>query len=206
MAASATVGCDNLAPRHGLHRIGIELATVAPQRSKRQSRKRRNPAATPAATPSRRREQRAARQAISARQARAHNPSPLGAYGERPPSPFGGLPISEVAIFAGAVAFIVGLVQGGGAALVVGFIVCALGVSEVTAREHFSGYRSHASLLAAIPSIGLELGLGAALGGGARHRAVLIAAVVPVFAVLFWLLRRRFIVARQARLARPPGV
>jgi hypothetical protein len=178
---------------------------MAPPRSKRQSRKRRNPAATPAAVPSQRREQRAARQAITARETRARNPSPLGAYGERPPSPFGGLPISEVAIFAGAVSLIVGLVQGGGGALVVGFIVCALGVTEVTAREHFSGYRSHAALLSAIPSIAVELGLGAAIGGGTRHRAVLIAAVVPVFAILFWWLRRRFIVARQARLARPPG-
>ena len=38
-------------------------------------------------------------------------------------------------------------------ALAVGVVVCTLGVLEVTAREHFSGYRSHATLLAAIPAV-----------------------------------------------------
>ena len=28
--------------------------------------------------------------------------------------------------------------------------------------------------------------------------------IVPVFAVLFWFLRKRFLIARQARVARPP--
>jgi hypothetical protein len=179
---------------------------VAGQRSKRQSRKRRSSGAAPRAVHSERREQRAKREVAAARERRSRSPSPLGAYGERPPSPFGGLPVSEIAIFAGGVALIVGLVQGGGPALIVGFIVCALGVAEVTAREHFSGYRSHAALLAAIPSVGVELVLVAAIGSGARHRALLVAAVVPVFAVLFWFLRKKFLVARQARLARPPGV
>jgi hypothetical protein len=34
------------------------------------------------------------------------------------------------------------------------------------------------------------------------QRAVLVLAVVPVFAGLFWWLRRRFLIARQARVAR----
>lgn len=94
----------------------------------------------------------------------------------------------------------VGLLRGGGAALIVGVIVCTLGVLEVTAREHFSGYRSHAMLLAAIPAVGVEAGLAAL--GGPRDRALLLLPVVPVFAVLLWLLRRRFQTARQARIAR----
>ena len=127
-----------------------------------------------------------------------------GREGERPEGPFGGLPISELAIFAGLVAAVVGFVGGGGPALVVGLIVCALGVVEVTAREHFSGYRSHAVLLAAIPAIAVEVMI-VVLFGEPRQRALLLAAVVPVFGVLFWLLRRRFAVARQARVARPPA-
>jgi hypothetical protein len=178
---------------------------VAAPKSRRQSRKRRNPGAAPRAVPSQRRDQRAARQRLAAHERRSRQPSPIGAYGERPPSPFGGLPISELAILVGGIALVVGLVQRGGVALIVGFIVCALGVAEVTAREHFSGYRSHSILLAAIPTVGLEVGLVVIIGGGARHRAALLAAVIPVFAILFWLLRRRFQVARQARLARPPG-
>jgi ABC-type proline/glycine betaine transport system permease subunit len=96
----------------------------------------------------------------------------------------------------------VGIIQGGGPALVVGIIVCALGVVEVTSREHFSGYRSHAALLAAIPAIGLEALL-VAIFGEPNPRALLLVVVVPVFGVLFWLLRRKFLAARQARVARP---
>jgi hypothetical protein len=129
----------------------------------------------------------------------------MGAYGERPPSPFGGLPISEILIFAGGVALIVGLVEGGGPAVIVGFVVCALGVAEVTAREHFSGYRSHAMLLAAIPTVAVLFGLVATIGSGTKNRTLLVAAVVPLFAILFWLLRKQFQIARQARTARPPS-
>jgi hypothetical protein len=124
----------------------------------------------------------------------------LGREGERPPSPFGGLPISELAILVGLIAAVIGFIQGGGPALVVGLIVCALGVIEVTAREHFSGYRSHTALLAAIPSVALEAGV--VLAFKPSQRAVLVLAVVPVFAGLFWWLRRRFLIARQARVAR----
>jgi hypothetical protein len=102
------------------------------------------------------------------------------------------------------VAAVVGFVEGGGTPLIVGLVVCALGVVEVTAREHFSGYRSHAVLLAAIPAIAVEVGIVVLLGEPGQ-RALLLVAVVPVFAVLFWLLRRKFASARQARIARPPA-
>ncbi len=130
-------------------------------------------------------------------------PGPLGAVGERPPGPFGGLPVSEIAILVGAIGAIIGLIQGGGAALIVGLIVCALGVVEVTGREHFSGYRSHTALLAGIPAVGAEAAV-VALVGEPRERVLLLLVVVPIYAVLFWLLRKRFQIARQARLARPP--
>lgn len=129
----------------------------------------------------------------------------LGREGERPESPFAGLPVSELAIFAGLVAAVIGFINGGGPALVVGLIICALGVVEVTAREHFSGYRSHAALLAAIPAVTLEAGLVLAFGDP-NQRGLLLVPVVPVFGILFWLLRGRFLIARQrrvARLARP---
>lgn len=124
--------------------------------------------------------------------------------GERPPSPFGGLPVSELAILVGLITGVVGFVKGGGPALIVGLAVCALGVVEVTAREHFSGYRSHALLLAAIPAIAVEAGVVAAFGEP-RRRPLLLVVVVPVFGILFLALRRRFASARQARLARPPA-
>lgn len=146
-----------------------------------------------------RREARAERQVQTEREVKRGDRL-LGREGERPESPFGGLPISELAILVGLIASVIGFIQGGGPALVVGLIVCALGVIEVTAREHFSGYRSHTALLAAIPSVALEAGV--VLAFKPSQRAVLVLAVVPVFAGLFWWLRRRFLVARQARVAR----
>lgn len=128
----------------------------------------------------------------------------LGTVGERPEGLFGGLPVSELAILAGGVAFVVGVVGGGGPPLYVGLIVLALGVLEFTAREHFSGYRSHTTLLAAIPALALATALELTIGAPS-NRTMLVAVALPVFALLFFLLRRRFLVARQARLARPPA-
>ncbi len=177
---------------------------MASPRSKR-ARKRPNPGA-PRAVPSTRRETRAQRRASSERLHRREHRQ-LGSEGERPPSPFGGLPISELAILLGFIALVVGFIRGGGPALVVGVVVCALGVVEITAREHFSGYRSHTILLAAIPAVAAGTGL-VALLGEVRQRGLLLVVAVPVFGILFWLLRRRFQTARQARVARvarPPS-
>jgi hypothetical protein len=169
------------------------------QKSKR-ARKRHRPGAAPRAVPSTRRDDRAVRAAEAERQ-RQRRKRQLGREGERPESPFGGLPVSEVAILAGMVGAVIGFLNGGGAALVVGLTVCALGVCEITAREHFSGYRSHTALLAGIPAVAIEAGL-VALFGEPKQRGLLLVVVVPVFSALFWLLRRQFLIARQARVAR----
>ncbi len=175
---------------------------VASQKSKR---KRRPPVRHPrgASASTTRRELRAERQ-VSAERRRRTADSSLGAVGERPRGLFGAVPVSELAILAGGIAFIVGMVRGGGPALYVGLIVLALGVVEFTAREHFSGYRSHTTLLAALPSLAVATVLEVTVGTGST-RALLIAVAVPIFALLFYLLRRRFMVARQSRLARPPA-
>jgi hypothetical protein len=125
----------------------------------------------------------------------------LGTVGERPSGPFGPVPVSEFAIFAGIVALIVGLITQGGNATDVGALVCALGVAEITAREHFSGFRSHTLLLALMPAIGLEA-LIALEFGAPSNRILLLVPVVPVFLICAWLLRRKFRVARHARLVR----
>ncbi len=111
-----------------------------------------------------------------------------------------------LAIFIGLVSVIVGAASTNRAALFVGIAVCVLGVLEVTAREHFSGYRSHATLLAAVPAAGLVAASVAAFGtpGQRGTRELMLAAAVPVFGVLFWALRKRFRTARQARIVRPP--
>ena len=116
------------------------------------------------------------------------------------------MPVSEVAIFAGLVALVVWLIRGGTATLIVGLVVCTLGVLEVTAREHFSGYRSHTTLLAAAPAIAISIALVAAIGTERSKRAPLLMLIaVPIFSILFWFIRKRFLIARQARVARPPA-
>lgn len=127
-----------------------------------------------------------------------------GAYGERPANPFGGVPVSEIAILAGGAAAIFGLVTSAPLAIGVGVLLCTLGVVEFSWREHISGYRSHTTLLAAVPAIGLGVAM-IALIGGSLSRGPLLLVVVPVFIVCFWSLRKRFRVARQARIARPPA-
>lgn len=150
-----------------------------------------------------RRQQREERERRAARDS-AQASRTLGTYGERPRSIFNPIPVSEIAIFAGMIAVVVGFINQDNVALSVGAIVCALGVLEFTAREHFSGYRSHATLLAAFPAIIVEVLL-AIFVGIPTQRILLLAPVVPVFALSFWLLHRSFAGARHARVARPPG-
>ena len=128
--------------------------------------------------------------------------NPLGAYGERPPSPFGPIPVSELAILGGGVALVVGVINQGGVALIGGLVLCVLGVTEVTAREHFSGYRSHTVLLAAVPAVVAEFVIALTVGPP-RVKALLLVPVAAVFATCAVLLRKRFLIARQARIAKP---
>jgi hypothetical protein len=180
---------------------------VATQRSKPRSRKRRHSRSSASAAAGSVRREQGATEASTARtgdrpRVSQRRANPLGAYGARPQSPFGGLPISELAILGGAVALAVGVIRHGGPALIGGLILCVLGVTEVTAREHFSGYRSHTILLAAVPAVVAEFVITLTVGTP-RVRVLLLVPVAAVFAACAWLLRRRFLAARQARLARP---
>jgi hypothetical protein len=112
------------------------------------------------------------------------------------------VPVSEIAIFLGGIGLVYGLIEHGGPALVVGAVLCGLGVFEVTAREHFSGFRPHAALLAAFPSLGVEYLVATAVAPSQRF--LLLVPVVPTFGISFWWLRRRFVVARQRRLVKLP--
>jgi hypothetical protein len=125
----------------------------------------------------------------------------LGADGERPASLFGNVPVSEFAILAGLAAAVYGYASSHPLALIAGLIICALGTMEVVGREHFSGYRAHTALLAAIPAIAAELGA-AALLGNPSQRGLLLLASVPIYVLCFFALRRQFMFARRARVAK----
>jgi hypothetical protein len=171
------------------------------QGSKRRSRKARGAAprvAAPRAVPSSRRDERAARERRAAQSSQQANRS-LGTVGERPLGVFGGVPVSEFAIFAGLIALVVGMIDHGGSALELGIIVMGLGVTEVTAREHFSGFRSHTTLLALMPAVIVEA-IYALVIGVPSQRILLLLPVVPIFGLCYLLLRRYFRIARHARV------
>lgn len=173
---------------------------MASAKSKRARKRRSSSAAQPRAVASTRREDVATKQATT-ENVRRRSRRVLGAEGERPAGLFGRMPVSEFAIFAGLVAAIVGYATSRPLALIVGLVICALGTMEVVGREHFSGYRAHTAMLAAIPAVAVELGL-AALLGDPSERALLLLAVVPVYVIVFLALRRQFISARRARVVK----
>lgn len=198
---------QKLAPHGGSRATGRRVAVargrillphMAASKSARRSRKRRASGRAPRAVPAERRRPAPKTTPVAAEQRR----SGASTYGERPPGVFGGVPVSEVAILAGLVAVVVGWLQGVPGILFTGVGVCLLGVLEVTAREHFSGYRSHSTLLAGMVAVAVETAV--ALLAAARTRVVLVIVVIPVFAGVFALLRRRFTAARQARVRAIP--
>ncbi len=169
---------------------------AASRSGRRSARKRRG--GKPRAVASDRRQRRESGRQQAGGSARAGDRL-LGTVGSRPGGPFGGIPVSEVAILAGMVALITGTLDGGGAAVDVGILLLGLGVFEVTAREHLSGYRSHTTLLALLPAVIVEA-LYALVIGAPRQRILLLAPVLPIFGFCYWLLRRQFRVARHQRV------
>lgn len=67
---------------------------------------------------------------------------------ERPPAPWGSFPLVELAVLVGLVMLIYGFVTGQPVPLAVGLALGSLAGLELSVREHFSGYRSHTTLLA----------------------------------------------------------
>ncbi len=150
-----------------------------------------------------------------ARSARAANKSRSPAaptYGERPNAPWHPLPLSELLILVGAIAAALGLARsghdasGGGRLLLAGLGAVGIGTIEVTLREHRSGYRSHTVMLAGLVVLVFDSLLVLALTSFTTLPRIftlgLVALDFALFAVLFKLLRARFVQARHARVIR----
>jgi len=174
--------------------------------AKRKHGKRRARGAAPSVTaerPERRPAPTAARETRDARPA----PREIGAYGERPDAPWHPWPLSEILIFVGAIAVLVGLVRGperNVTTIVAGVGAVALGTIEVSIREHFSGYRSHVTLLAVIPVIVLHSAIVLSVAAVTTVPRVLNFALLALDAAVLLLLvrwlRARFAKARQERV------
>ncbi len=173
----------------------------------RRSRKRRPTAAgTARETGGGQGDDAAARVSAPARGEAKARSQPAATLGERPRAPWHPLPLSEILILVGAIGTVVGLRRGGShgtAPLVAGLVAVGLGTFEVTTREHFSGYRSHAIILALLPVLVFHtvvvLGVSAFTTVPAFLTLVLLPLDVALFVFLFKLLRARFLEARRAR-------
>jgi hypothetical protein len=108
---------------------------------------------------------------------------------ERPPAPWGSFPLAELTVLAGIVMLAIGLIGQIPTAIGIGVVLGGLGGLEVSAREHFAGYRSHTTLLAGTAFV---LVVGGLLYLAHLVLAVCLAAGAVVFVAAFLALRRAF--------------
>lgn len=104
------------------------------------------------------------------------------------------IPVTEVLILVGLVVAVIGLVSGSAPMVIGGLVILGAASTELAAREHFAGYRSHSGMLAglaavvatAVVAFGVD-----ALGASVPVWALLALAVV-VFLLTFTGMRRAF--------------
>ena len=114
---------------------------------------------------------------------------------ERPPPPWGNFPLVEIAVFLAIAFFIVGLVMGGakGQVLLTGALALgSLAGLEISIREHFAGYRSHSTLIAAVFAFAAMAITFFATGKGELARVLLLPVAGIVFMASFYWLRETF--------------
>jgi hypothetical protein len=92
-----------------------------------------------------------------------------------------------LALVIGVAGFVTGGDRGG-MMLAAAAALGSLAGLELAIREHFAGYRSHTTVLAAAPAV-LVLG---ALFFAAAPRVVMLGAAIGVFATAYWALRELF--------------
>ncbi|MGN6255582.1 MAG: hypothetical protein ACTHO8_11475 [Solirubrobacterales bacterium] len=113
----------------------------------------------------------------------------VSASDERPPAPWGSVPLAELVILAGIVSLAIGVFGNHPTAIGVGVALAGLGGMEVAIREHFAGYRSHTTLLAGAAFV---LVTGLVFYVGNTILAVALACGAVAFLIAFFLARRAF--------------
>jgi hypothetical protein len=115
---------------------------------------------------------------------------------ERPPAPWGSFPLTElvvlVAIVIGVIGFIKLDTQRGKVMVTAAMVLGSLGGLEVSIREHFAGFKSHTTLLAASFAVAAMILISVAGPRALGTIAVAVAAGVLIFVLSFWGLRETF--------------
>jgi hypothetical protein len=125
-------------------------------------------------------------------QTAAPAPAPSARRPERPRAPWHPVPLVEMSVLTGLLLLVAGLLRlgkpGGGVLLVCGTALASLGGLDTALREHFSGFRSHAVLLAALPAVAVA---GVLFFAKTPWLAIPVVALA-VFAAVLLLARRAF--------------
>lgn len=108
---------------------------------------------------------------------------------EPPKAPWHPLPLAELAIVIGVLFALVGAAISNQRAIGGGFLLVLLGTAEFSWREHRHGYRSHATVLAAVVAMIVALTLWFVAGA---HRNVALGGGAAVFVVAWALLYRSY--------------
>jgi hypothetical protein len=111
---------------------------------------------------------------------------------EAPKAPWSPFPLVELVVLVALVLIVLGFVTDGprrGALLGCGFALVTLAGLELAIREHFAGYRSHSTLLAAAAAIAVDAPLYLLTG---IPQLMLLVAGVAIFGLVHVLLRGAF--------------
>jgi len=117
---------------------------------------------------------------------------------EAPPAPWGSFPLTELVVFIALVFGVIGFIRfdtrSGKVMVVAAMVLGSLGGLEVSIREHFAGFRSHTTLLAASSAVASMILISVIAGkAGAAVFAVVVGAGVLVFVLAFYALRQVFV-------------
>jgi hypothetical protein len=110
---------------------------------------------------------------------------------DRPPAPWGSFPLVELVVLLALILIVAGFIirgERGGTMIVGGFALGSLAGTELSVREHFGGFRSHTTLLAAVTGFLA----GAATYAITKDRTATPAVAIFVFMVSFYFLRQAF--------------
>lgn len=111
---------------------------------------------------------------------------------ERPKPPWHPVPLVELAVLAGIVLIVVGIINReddqGRLAIALGVVLASLAGLDTALRDHFGGFRSHSSLLASLPTVLVAI-LMAIVG---VNLPIVLPAAVLVFLIALFALRASF--------------